>query len=76
MLSLRYPMEVNLLGDATETLRALLPLLDQKYDRTWRQRIEKNVALWWKTLEERALAAADPVKGTSKNGDFHRFVRV
>ena len=28
MLSLRYPMEVNLVGDAAETLRALLPLLD------------------------------------------------
>ena len=27
MLSLRYPMEVNLVGDAAETLRALLPLL-------------------------------------------------
>jgi pyruvate dehydrogenase (quinone) len=27
MLSLRYPMEVNLVGDSAETLRALLPLL-------------------------------------------------
>ena len=33
MLSLRYPMEVNLVGDAAETLRALLPLLEQKTDR-------------------------------------------
>ncbi len=61
MLSLRYPMEVNLVGDAAETLRALLPLLEQKTDGRWRQRIEKNVGEWWKTLEERALAAADPV---------------
>ncbi len=36
MLSLRYPMEVNLVGDAAETLRALLPLLQQKTDRAWR----------------------------------------
>ena len=61
MLSLRYPMEVNLVGDSAETLRALLPLLEQKTDGRWRQRIEKNVGEWWKTLEERALAAADPV---------------
>ncbi len=27
MLSLRYPMEVNLVGDSAETLRALLPML-------------------------------------------------
>ena len=29
-LSLRYPMEVNLVGDSAATLRALLPLLEQK----------------------------------------------
>jgi pyruvate dehydrogenase (quinone) len=61
MLSLRYPMEVNLVGDAAETLRVLLPLLEQKTDTAWRSRIERNVARWWKTLEERAHAAADPV---------------
>ena len=44
MLSLRYPMEVNLIGDSTETLRALLPLLQQKTDRVWRRDVEKNVA--------------------------------
>lgn len=38
MLSLRYPMEVNLVGDAAETLRALLPLLEPKTDRRWRKR--------------------------------------
>ena len=31
-LSLRYPMEVNLVGDSAATLRALLPLLEQKTD--------------------------------------------
>ncbi len=61
MLSLRYPMEVNLTGDAAETLRALLPMLDQKSDSAWRDGIVKNVAEWWKTLEERAMAKAEPV---------------
>ncbi len=60
MLSLRYPMDVNLVGDAKETLNALLPLLEQK-DGKWRKRIEKNVAAWWKLLEERAHAKANPV---------------
>jgi thiamine pyrophosphate-dependent acetolactate synthase large subunit-like protein len=40
MLSLRYPMEVNLVGDAAETLRALLPLLRERSDHAWRKRIE------------------------------------
>jgi pyruvate dehydrogenase (quinone) len=61
MLSLRYPMEVNLVGDSAETLRALLPLLTPKTDTSWRQRIEKNVADWWKTLEDRAMQPANPV---------------
>jgi pyruvate dehydrogenase (quinone) len=61
MLSLRYPMEVNLVGDSAETLRALLPLLHQKTDTSWRNEIEASVKDWWKTLEERALAGANPV---------------
>ncbi|MGH9524966.1 MAG: thiamine pyrophosphate-requiring protein [Terriglobales bacterium] len=61
MLSLRYPMEVNLVGDSADTLRALLPLLQQKADNSWRKRIEKNVAEWWKLLESRAMTAAHPI---------------
>jgi pyruvate dehydrogenase (quinone) len=61
MLSLRYPMEVNLAGDSRETLRALLPMLEQKKDRSWRRDVEKNVAEWWKVLESRAMTSANPV---------------
>jgi pyruvate dehydrogenase (quinone) len=58
MLGLRYPVEVNLHGDAADTLRALLPLLERKADRGWRQGIERQVAEWWRTLETRAMAPA------------------
>ncbi|EWY39052.1 thiamine pyrophosphate protein [Skermanella stibiiresistens SB22] len=61
MLSIRYPMEVNLVGDSAETLRALLPLLVEKSDRSWRTGIEENVTAWWKTLEDRAMQPAEPV---------------
>ncbi|PDT28491.1 thiamine pyrophosphate-requiring protein [Rhizobium sp. L9] len=61
MLSLRYPMELNLTGDAAETLRALLPLLRENPDTSWRQTIQKDVASWWKTLDERAHVDANPV---------------
>ena len=61
MLSIRYPMDVNLVGDAKETLKLLLPLLRQKTEAKWLRRIESNVASWWKTLEERAHAKASPV---------------
>ncbi|WP_116137693.1 thiamine pyrophosphate-requiring protein [Trinickia diaoshuihuensis] len=58
MLSLRYPMEVNLVGDSAETLRALLPLLDQKTDDAWRKRIEGWTSEWWDTLDKRAKEPA------------------
>jgi pyruvate dehydrogenase (quinone) len=61
MLSLRYPMEVNLVGDSGETLRALLPMLESKRDSGWRDGIVKNVGEWWKTLESRAMQPANPV---------------
>lgn len=60
MLSLRYPMDVNLVGDAAETLKALLPLIEQK-DGKWRHAVEKNVSAWWKLLDKRAHAEANPV---------------
>ncbi len=61
MLSIRYPMEVNLVGDSATTLQALKPLLKRKSDRSWQQRIEKTIAQWWKTLEAQAMQSADPV---------------
>jgi pyruvate dehydrogenase (quinone) len=61
MLGLRYPTEVNLHGDAKDTLRALRPLLQRKQDRSWREEIERRVARWWGVLEERAHRDADPV---------------
>ncbi|HEY0338697.1 MAG TPA: thiamine pyrophosphate-requiring protein, partial [Burkholderiales bacterium] len=61
MLSLRYPMEVNLVGDSKETLRALIPHLKRKTDRAWRSDIEKNVARWWRVLEGRAMNEAHPI---------------
>ncbi len=61
MLSLRYPCEVNLHGDAAETLRLLLPLLERKQDRSWRKRIEHWMEDWWVTLEARARTSAHPV---------------
>ncbi len=61
VLSIRYPMEVNLIGDSRETLRALLPMLTRKTDREWRDRIEKEVADWWQVLEGRAMNEANPI---------------
>ncbi|OJU25001.1 MAG: thiamine pyrophosphate-requiring protein [Nitrobacter sp. 62-13] len=60
-LSLRYPMDVNIVGDSATTLRALLPLLKQKTDEAWTTEIESNLKSWWETLKNRAMDSAEPL---------------
>jgi pyruvate dehydrogenase (quinone) len=60
-IGMRYPYEVNLVGDARTTLRALIPLLTRKADRSWREKVESDVADWWQTAQRRALTDADPI---------------
>lgn len=60
-IGFRYPMEVNLVGDARETLRLLIPLLERKTDRSWREDIEKAVAESWQVAESLAREEADPI---------------
>src|SRR5438477_5759 len=61
MLNIRYPMELGLVGDAKETLKALSPLLDHKEDRSWREQLEGEIQEWWRLVEERAMQDADPI---------------
>ncbi len=61
MVGLRYPFEVNLVGDARETLARLLPRLTRKKHGAWRKKIEKNTARWWEVMERRAAVEADPI---------------
>ncbi|WP_166390164.1 thiamine pyrophosphate-requiring protein [Nocardioides ochotonae] len=57
----RYPVEVGLVGDTAETLRALLPLLEERRDTTWRRQVEAEVERWHTLAQERAEQAADPL---------------
>lgn len=61
MLGLRYPTELNLIGDSAQTLRALIPYLERKEDRSWREKIESNIRDWWKVVESRAMESAEPL---------------
>jgi pyruvate dehydrogenase (quinone) len=61
MLSLRYPCEINLHGDAAETLRRLMPMLQTKTNHAWRRLIQGWLKDWWETLEARAKTKAHPV---------------
>jgi pyruvate dehydrogenase (quinone) len=60
-IGIRYPVEVPLVGDAKETLRALIPHLERKDDRSWRERIEREVAEWWRVVEDQAMVEGEPM---------------
>jgi pyruvate dehydrogenase (quinone) len=61
MLGLRYPTEVNLLGDSAATLRALLPLLDQKPDGRWQRQVRKSITVSHDAFSKLAMVDANPI---------------
>jgi pyruvate dehydrogenase (quinone) len=60
-IGIRYPIEANLVGDSKETLRTLIPLLERKQDRSWREKVESEVHEWWRVLDDRAHDHGDPI---------------
>ncbi|MER6037149.1 MULTISPECIES: thiamine pyrophosphate-requiring protein [unclassified Streptomyces] len=62
MVGMRYPYEVNLVGDARATLRRLIPLLEtDRGGREWHDTVCDNVKRWHDTMERRAGLTADPI---------------
>ncbi|GAB3866881.1 thiamine pyrophosphate-requiring protein [Nocardioides maradonensis] len=61
MIGMRYPFELNLVGDARATLQALIPRLERKTDRGWQDKVKEDVADWWETMDSEAMAPAEPI---------------
>ncbi|MEH1167376.1 thiamine pyrophosphate-binding protein [Micromonospora sp. CPCC 205539] len=57
----RYAVDVPLVGDAAETLRALLARVPQRPSREWRGTVETSVDRWRQKAAERAATPAEPV---------------
>lgn len=70
MIGMRYPYELNLVGDAARTLQALIPLLERKDDGAWRSTIEANVKRWWEVMESEAQVEAKPINPMRLFHDF------
>ncbi|HVW81387.1 MAG TPA: thiamine pyrophosphate-requiring protein [Mycobacteriales bacterium] len=60
-IGMRYPYELNLVGSAGATLKQLLPMIERKSDRSWRENVEKQVARWWDVMDRSAQVGADPL---------------
>ena len=61
MIGLRYTNEFNIVADARTALRALIPYLARKQDRSWREGLESNISRWWETMHDEAMVSANPV---------------
>ncbi len=62
LLGMRYaPTEANLVGDSKDALQALIPLLERKQDRAWREQLEGEIERWWRLMDERAHLEAQPI---------------
>ena len=61
-LSLRYPMEVGLIGDSKTVLQTLIPLLKKKQDRSFLEKAQAGMKEWWEVIETRATRTDKPMK--------------
>ncbi|MGV0643106.1 thiamine pyrophosphate-requiring protein [Mycolicibacterium sp. XJ2546] len=61
LIGMRYPYEVNVVADAKAALRALIPHLERKQDRSWRETVESTVARWWETMHKEAMVSTDAI---------------
>lgn len=57
----RYPVEVGLVGDARDTLEALLARLEPRGATPWRESVERAVQEWHDTARLRSEVSAPPL---------------
>ena len=62
MIGIRYPVEAALVGDSIRTLRALLPRLQQKADRSFLEQAQAGMRDWRELMEERGTRQDVPMK--------------
>jgi pyruvate dehydrogenase (quinone) len=72
MIGTRYPAEVTLIGDARDTLTALLPLLNRKADRSWQDFLRSEIEVWHRVLDDRAHQEGDPINPQLVFFEFNR----
>ena len=61
-ISLRYPMEVGIVGDSKNSLQALIPHLKRKDDRSFLKKAQEGMKDWWEFMDRLGTAADMPMK--------------
>jgi pyruvate dehydrogenase (quinone) len=74
-IGLRYPVEVGLVGDSRRTLRALLPHLKRRSDRSFLETAQKGMKDWNALMDERASRRDTPMKPQVVAAELGRRLR-
>jgi pyruvate dehydrogenase (quinone) len=74
-IGLRYPVEVGLIGDSRRTLRALLPLLERRADRSFLETAQKGMRDWNALMDERGSRRDTPMKPQVVAAELGRRLR-
>jgi pyruvate dehydrogenase (quinone)/pyruvate oxidase len=61
-ISLRYPVDVGLVGDSKGVLEHLIPLLKRKEDRGFLKTAQAGMKDWWERMEKEASRMDKPMK--------------
>ncbi len=61
-IGLRYPVEVGLVGQSWDVLRALVPLIEMKHDRSFLEKTQEDVQQWNALMKERGTRMDLPLK--------------
>jgi pyruvate dehydrogenase (quinone) len=61
-IGLRHPTDVGLAGDCRSVLRALIPLIQRKTDRSFLEKSQKRMEAWNKLMEQRGSRTDMPMK--------------
>jgi pyruvate dehydrogenase (quinone) len=61
-ISLRYPVDVGLVGDSKIVLQHLIPLLQRKEDRGFLKMAQAGMKDWWERMEKQATRMDKPMK--------------
>lgn len=70
-LGVRYPTELNLWADVKTTLQALIPLLEQKTDVSWQEKVATDMIEWDNEIEAQAMLRYDD--GANPRRVFHEL---
>jgi pyruvate dehydrogenase (quinone) len=73
-IGLRYPVDVPLVGDCRRVLEALLPMVQQKKDRSFLESIQKSVKEWRELMEERSTRMDKPMKPQVVTSMLNKFL--